>query len=137
MLHYESYSGEDFVRKWSALVASGRAPVFRPARGGTAAALRALIGRELDEETARRSLMRLFERTTQDDLETLRDLGLLVEADPSKGTHRPADFPPGGDEEFLAALHELRAQPKRQFHPPSREPGEGRIRAVRSLLRRS
>ncbi len=137
VLHYESYSGEDFVRKWTALVASGRAPTFRPARGGTAAALRALIGRNLDEEKARHYLMRLFERTTQDDLETLRDLGLLVEADPRQGTHRPADFPPGGDEAFLAALHELRGQPKRQFHPPSRDAGEGRIKAVRSLLRRS
>jgi len=138
VLHYESYSGEEFVRKWAALVASGAAPNFRPARGNTASALRALIRKDLDEGTAREYLMRLFERTTEDDLDTLRDLGLLVEVDPRNGTHRPADFPPGGYDELMAALDELRPLPKRVFHPhPPKDSPEGRIRAVRSLLRRS
>lgn len=140
VLHYESYSGEDFVRKWTAMVASGPTASFRSARGTTAVALRALIGKDLGEEKARSYLMKLFERTTEDDFETLRDLGLLVEVDPRQGTHRPADPPAGGLEAMRAALAELRTQPKRRFHPAqARErAGEGRsVRAVRSLLRRS
>ena len=139
LLHYESYSGEDFVRKWTAMVASGPTASFRPARGNTAVALRALIGKDLGEEKAREYLMRLFERTTQDDFETLRDLGLLVQVDPRQGSHRPADPPAGGLDAMRAALDELRPEPKRRFHPAQarEEAGEGKVRAVRSLLRRS
>jgi hypothetical protein len=140
VLHYESYSGEEFVRKWTAMVASGPTASFRPARGNTAVALRALIGKNLGEEKARAYLMKLFERTTEDDFETLRDLGLLVEVDPRKGTHRPADLPAGGLDAIRAALDELRTQPKRRFHPAQarEEAAAARsVKAVRSLLRRS
>ncbi|HWM73227.1 MAG TPA: glycosyltransferase family 2 protein [Nocardioides sp.] len=138
VLHYESYSGEDFVRKWTAMVASGPTASFRPARGNTAVALRALIGKNLGEEKARAYLMKLFERTTEDDFETLRDLDLLVEVDPRLGTHRPADAPAEGLDAMRAALDELRTEPKRRFHPAqAREEAEGKVKAVRSLLRRS
>ena len=138
VLHYESYSGEDFVRKWIAMVGSGPSPNFRPARGSTAAGLYALINKGLDEERTRAYLIKLFERTTEDDLETLRDLGMLVEADPRDGTHSPAGFPAGGREALLAGLDRLRGEPKRQFHPSiGKETGEGKVKAARSLLRRS
>jgi hypothetical protein len=137
VLHYESYSGEDFVRKWTAMVASGSTASFRPARGNTAVALRALIGKNLGEEKARVYLMRLFERTTEDDFETLRDLGLLVEVDPRRGGHTPRAFPEGGQESMLAALDALRAEPKRQFHPAQAREEGGPLKGVRSLLRRS
>jgi len=139
VLHYESYSGEDFVRKWTAMVASGPTASFRPARGNTAVALRALIGKNLGEEKARAYLMKLFERTTEDDFETLRDLGLLREVDPRRGTHRPADAPVGGLDAMRAALDELRTRPKRGFHPAQarKEAREGNVKAVRSHLRRS
>lgn len=138
VLHYESYSGEDFVRKWTAMVASGPTASFRSARGQTADALRALIGKDLGEEKARVYLLRLFERTTEDDFETLRDLGLLVEVDPRLGGHTPRAFPDGGREAMLDALDALRAEPKRGFHPGATEAGRaGAVRGVRSLLRRS
>ncbi|HET9420208.1 MAG TPA: glycosyltransferase family 2 protein [Nocardioides sp.] len=138
VLHYESYSGEDFVRKWTAMVASGPTASFRPARGNTAVALRALIGKNLGEEKARTYLMKLFERTTEDDFETLRDLGLLVEVDPRQGTHQPTEAPAAVDA-MRAALADLSAQPKRRFHPAQarEEAGQGKVKAVRSLLRRS
>jgi hypothetical protein len=139
VLHYESYSGEDFVRKWTAMMASGPTASFRPARGETALALQALVGKDLGEEKVRDYLMRLFERTTEDDLETLRDLGLLVEADPRQGTHQPADIPAGGREALAADLDELRAQPKRRFlRARAREAAAGgRLKAARGRLRRS
>lgn len=150
VLHYESFSGEDFVRKWTSILAAGPMAKFRPAREPTAVALRTLIGKGLTEEQAAPYLMRIFERTTEDDFETLRDLGLLVEADPRSGTHRPEAFPPGAEEEMLAVLDRLRAEPKRPFHPgepvapvramlerAARSGGEDGARGGRSFLRRS
>jgi hypothetical protein len=139
VLHYESYSGEDFVRKWTTMVASGPTAGFRPARGNTADALRALIGKNLGEEKARAYLMKLFERTTEDDFDTLRDLGLLVEVDPRKGGHTPRGFPDGGREAMLEALDALRAEPKHKFHFGQAAAAERTkaVKGVRSLLRRS
>lgn len=145
LLHYESFSGEDFVRKWTSILAAGPMANFRPAREPTAVALRALIGKGLSQEQAAPYLMRIFERTTEDDFDTLRDLGVLVETDPLRGTHVPAPFPPGGLEEMTAVLAALGGEPKREFHPGEpiasvqkmmeRATG-GRVRAGRSFLGR-
>ena len=89
LLHYESWSGEEFVRKWVNILDSGSKVSFRPAREPTAVALRALVGRDLPEKKLRAYLMRIFERTTEDDFDTLLDLGLLEEIDPLAGTHTP------------------------------------------------
>ena len=142
LLHYESFSGEDFVRKWTSILAAGPMANFRPAREPTAVALRTLIGKGLTEEQAAPYLMRIFERTTEDDFETLRDLGLLVEADPRAGTHEPEPFPPGAREEMTALLEHLTGQPKRPFHPgepvgPVQKMLGGTPRGARSFLRRS
>nr|WP_278249633.1 glycosyltransferase family 2 protein [Nocardioides sp. IC4_145] len=117
LLHYESYSGEDFVRKWTSILAAGPMANFRPAREPTAVALRALIAKGLSEEQAAPYLMRIFERTTEDDFDTLRDLRLLVEVDPRQGTHVPATAPDGDLEHLHALLDGVRGEPKRPFHP--------------------
>lgn len=120
VLHYESYSGEDFVRKWTSILAAGPTPAFRPAREPTAVALQTLIGKGLSPEEAEPYLMRIFERTTEDDFDTLRDLGLLVHVDPRAGTHQPAAPPEGSPAELLDAV---RREPKRPFHhgtPPEK-----------------
>lgn len=92
VLHYESWSGEDFVRKWSAIIGAGPQISLRPVRERTKAAVQALAGKQLSPEVREKYLMRIFEQTTEDDFETLRDLGLLVEVDPTQGTHRPASL---------------------------------------------
>jgi hypothetical protein len=89
LLHYESWSGEEFVRKWVNILDSGSKVSFRPAREPTAVALRALVARGLPEKKLRRYLMQIFERTTEDDFATLLDLGLLEEIDPLAGKHQP------------------------------------------------
>lgn len=156
VLHYESWSGEDFVRKWSAMVGSGPSPNFRPARDATAVAVRALIGKDLDRERAEEYLLRIFRRTTEDDFETLRDLGLLEHVDPREGRHRPAGLTADQRSRLDRALAALHPEPKRHFHPgpepgeedatgrgdrapadPSADPPGPATRAVRSLLRRS
>lgn len=127
LLHYESFSGEDFVRKWTSILAAGPMANFRPAREPTAVALRALVEKGLPEEQAAPYLRRIFERTTEDDFETLRDLRLLVEVDPLAGTHVPRPFERYDD--VLALLDGLREEPKRPFHPG--------VKGARSLRRRS
>jgi hypothetical protein len=146
LLHYESYSGEDFVRKWTAMLAAGPKFGLRPGREPTAVALRVLIAKGLSADQAKPYLMRIFERTTEDDFDTLRDLGLLEEIDPRQGAHVPSALPPGARERLDEVLGNLTAEPKRIFHP-KQPPGEDRkaleratglpVRAGRSFLRRS
>ena len=143
LLHYESFSGEDFVRKWTALLEGGPSVNFRPGREPTAVALRTLIGKGLTAEQARPYLMRIFERTTEDDLTTLRDLGLLEEIDPRAGTHVPEAFAAGAREELDGLLERLATVPKRAFHPgqPADEVARllddaGSVRGARRFLRR-
>jgi hypothetical protein len=113
LLHYESYSGEDFVRKWTSILAAGPMAAFRPAREPTAVALQTLIAKGLTPEQAEPYLMRIFERTTEDDFDTLRDLGLLEYVDPRQGTHQPAALP---DDSLPTLLAAVRPEPKRPFH---------------------
>lgn len=119
VLHYESYSGEEFVRKWTAMVASGPKVSFRPTRGNTSVALGALLDKGLAPEAAEPYLKRIFERTTLDDFETLRDLGLLVRVDPRDGTHVPQPPPADGDVALADALAAVREVGKRGFHSAS------------------
>ena len=114
LLHYESFSGEDFVRKWTSILAAGPKPSFRPGREPTAIALQTLIGKGLTAEQAQPYLMRIFENTTEDDFDTLRDLGLLEHVDPRAGTYVPAPLP---DDSLTTLLDAVRGEPKRPFHP--------------------
>jgi len=147
LLHYESFSGEDFVRKWTAILESGGVVNFRKGREPTAVALRTLIGKGLSAEQARPYLMRIFERTTEDDLTTLRDLGLLEQVDPRAGAHTPSAFPAEGRAAFRAVLDGVRPLPKRDFHPgrsadsvrrllDQAAQADGSARGVRTFLRR-
>lgn len=147
VLHYESVDGEEFVRKWTAILAAGPKVNFRPGREPTAVALQALLSKGLSQEQAAPYLMRIFERTTEDDFDTLRELGLLVEVDPREGTHTPEPLSQEEREHLDAMLEKVRAEPKRQFHPgrPAADVARtldrvdrvDRVRARRSFLRRS
>ncbi len=138
LLHYESWSGEEFVRKWVNILDSGSKVSFRPAREPTAVALRALVALDLPEKKLRTYLMRIFERTTEDDFETLLDLGLLEEIDPLSGKHRPEQL--GAErqaqlEALLAAIAagEQVALPHRAYGGrPGRHPRAGQRAARRS-----
>ncbi|MCD4523298.1 glycosyltransferase family 2 protein [Nocardioides sp. cx-173] len=145
VLHYESFSGEDFVRKWTSMLDAGPTFGLRSGREPTAVALRTLVSLGLSEEQAAPYLMRIFERTTEDDFDTLRDLGLLVEVDPRQGTHRPQALGDDAREHLDGLLDRLREEPKGIFHP-YRSPGadrealkraQGAPKGVRGFLRRS
>ena len=103
------------MRKWSAMLAAGPEISLRPVRERTKQAIQALIGKPLTPELREQYLMRIFERTTEDDFDTLRELGLLVEADPAKGGHLPQPLPAEAREQLAGLLAALADQPKDPF----------------------
>lgn len=89
VLHYESYSGEDFVRKWRSMIGSGPRIHFGPDRLVLANGMKALLSKELDPEVVTRYLTEIYQRHMEDPVEVLEELGLLEHIDAHAGTHRP------------------------------------------------
>ncbi|MCW2853594.1 MAG: hypothetical protein JWM84_3258 [Nocardioides sp.] len=119
MLHLESYSGEEFVRKWTAMVGSGPSIHFGTHRMQVATALKAVVHKDLPSQQRARVFEMIYERHMADPVDLLRDLGLLEEIDPLQGTHSP-DLLPQDERDRLAGLLEaLRGQDKWQFLPDS------------------
>jgi len=119
MLHLESYSGEEFVRKWTAMVRSGPSMHFGTHRMQLATALKAVVHKDLPPEQRARVFEMIYERHMADPVDLLRGLGLLEEIDPLQGGHTP-ELLPQGERERLAGLFEaLRTEDKWQFLPDS------------------
>ena len=138
VLHYDAVSGQEFVRKWEALGTAG--PLrFRPSRLPSAQALTHLVNSDLDPAVRTKYLERIYELTVADDVETLADLGLLLEVDPLADPQQPRDLPAGARETLAARVEELSSHDKRPFYVP--DPTESawtkaRRRAGRVLHRR-
>lgn len=130
LFHYESYSAEEFARKWTAMVASGPKASFRPDRQPTARTLRALINRGLDPEALRRQLERFHARFIEEEADALHDLGVLVEADPLEPVGRagatPGETVPADD--LAAAIEERRGQAKADYFHGTRPASGGQER---------
>ena len=116
MLHYESHDGDEFVRKWLALLSSGRRVQQHRQRAPLAAAIEALLALGLPEAETATFLEQLFVRTRLDDIETLSRLRLLVEVDPDAGERRQR--PPEQEiEQLRELLRRAYDTPKRPFQP--------------------
>lgn len=115
LLHYESVSGPEFVRKWSNLLSSGTEAAVRSSRAEVAAAILAEMG------TPQPRWRRVFEQTTADHIETLLTLGLLTTVDPDRSVHTPTKYPDTGALESSQLA--LTVEDKRIFEP-ERDPGE-------------
>jgi hypothetical protein len=95
VLHYESYSGEEFVRKWTALVSLHGKPRRPPRKDRIAGAVTAILARQqLGEQRRRELLMQVFRDHIRDDHDLLDELGLLMAPDPARHRHRPQGFEP-------------------------------------------
>ncbi|MGN6250612.1 MAG: glycosyltransferase family 2 protein [Marmoricola sp.] len=136
MLHFESYSGEEFVRKWRAMIGSGPKVHFGPYRMRLANAVKAILERPLEPEVAERYLTEIYRRHMEDPFETLRDLGLVVERDPLRGGHVPEPLMPERRAQLAAAVETYRSADKQQFIPASSDKTQSRPSGRRLLSRR-
>jgi hypothetical protein len=114
VLHYDAVSGEEFVRKWSALARAGHAR-YRKSRAPLARALKTLITKDLPDSVRETYLRRIYDLTTRDDVALLDDLGLLVEVDPLREPAPRRELPAGAADALAARVEELRGVPKQQF----------------------
>lgn len=128
MLHLESWSGSEFVRKWQAMVDSGPAINFGTHRQIIADGLRALLQGDIDPTTRARLLGEIYQRHMADPVETLQELGYLREHDVLAGPHRPAP-----DAAVLAELRTrldaLKGTKRGHFAPPPIPDPDERARA--------
>lgn len=115
--HFESYDGEEFVRKWQAILSAGPLTRFRPRRLGIATAIQAVQDLDVGPEVQREILMRVFENTIEDDYETLLTLGVLSDHTPDAGTYQPRALTAQQHDQFVDVLAHLRGRRKRPFHP--------------------
>lgn len=87
MLHYDSHTGEEFVRKWTNLLGGGLRQKRRA--GHIAEAIWPIIDGPGSDEDKFGRLMEVFRASRQDDLDALDEMGLLVTLDPARHSHRP------------------------------------------------
>lgn len=115
LLHYESYSGDEFVRKWTNMVTSGPSIHFGAHRMKIATALKVLVTSDLPAPVKEKYLTQIYREHMEDPIEVLGDLGFLVDVDPLQGTHRPAPLPTGAREQLDTVLGAMRDLPKRHY----------------------
>ena len=106
VLHYESHTLEEFVRKWTNHLTSGHRLVARPERRRLASAMQAEGWKEWPDELADQVRRELFAATALDDREGLERLGLLVTPVIPQAPDGPVSSDPHRDliVERLAAL---------------------------------
>jgi hypothetical protein len=133
VLHYESPNGEEFVRKWLALLTSGDVVRQLGPRAPMARALDALLALGLGEADTAHFLQVIYERHAVDDVEALSRLGFLVHTDADAPVPAREPFPPAAKQELHALVDRLRVEPKRPFRPSA--PGAQAVRAVERVHR--
>lgn len=118
VLHFESWSGAEFVRKWEAMVGSGPSINFGEDRLVIAKGLRALLQADIDPGARSHLLADIYQRHMADPVDTLRMLDFLVTSDPANGPHTPA-----ADASAVAAVREglkgLKGTKRGHLAPPS------------------
>jgi hypothetical protein len=132
LLHYESYSGEEFVRKWQAHLSSGKGAGFKPSRNVVKSAVHALQRNEhLTPEARQDYLWRIYERHVADPVDLLEDLGLLVTPRAELHDRQPAALPAEDAALLDSLLPLLVAADKDPF--TGRGPTDGVVRLLRQL----
>lgn len=124
MLHLESYSGEEFVRKWTNMVTSGPSMHFGAHRQMLATALKKLVELDLPTDVKSHYLTQFYERHMAEPIEDLARLGLLEEIDVRQGDHRAQLLTAEQRAGLRARIETVRPEDKRSYMPPSRAQAE-------------
>jgi hypothetical protein len=91
VLHFDSVSLEEFRRKWGAHHGAQLAAKYGQKKDEIRSAVTSVVDNDhLDEAQKERYLARLYERTMQDDVETLDELGFLERPTAGRHSHTPA-----------------------------------------------
>lgn len=91
VLHYESVTMEEFLRKWEVHIQAGPETSFRGEKELVRGAIIAVLGNaHLDEDEKRHHLTEIYRRRVEDDVPTLLRLGLLETVAPLN--HHPGSF---------------------------------------------
>jgi hypothetical protein len=123
VLHYESHTLEEYVRKWSNHTTSGHPLVARPERRRLASAMTAPGWAQWPADVADQVRRELFAATALDDRAGLERLGLLVAPDLPEGPAAPAVSDPHLDD-IREGLATLAAADKARFRLGDRDAQE-------------
>lgn len=120
LVHHESVSLQEFVRKWQAHIGAGPATKFRGEKELIRAAVRGVLANDhLDEEGRRRFLAEIYRRRVEDDVPALLDLGMV---EPAAVHHYvPRSFPRRRLRRLESRLPELLEIDPNYFRPLQRE----------------
>ena len=124
VLHYESFSVEEFTRKWTAHLEAVTVARFRDRRERLRVALGALMSLDLDEDRRRELVAEIHRRHIEDDVDLLDELGFLVRPSAAWHAHEPVPFPEGSAADLGELLDLLRAADKDFFRRNGRPPRE-------------
>lgn len=122
MLHYDSVTPSEFVRKWTALNTAGSRTHFRQPRDVVRRAAAAVAeNSSLDDCQREEYLVQLYERAVKDDVCTLSALGYLEGVRPEWHRHRPRQWPEEDRTRLDMLMPELLSADKAYFRPANTE----------------
>ena len=130
VLHLHTPSRADFVRRWGHLLSSGPLPGMRPGCSSLAAAVATLSELDLPRPARERYLTRLYDQTTADPVDVLRDLRLLETIDLDRQVQEPGSIPAAELAQVEHTLAGLQGVDKRVF-------GRGTPAEVQDVLDRA
>lgn len=127
VLHYESFTPEEFVRKWMAHIESGKETSFREDKEILRSAVTGVLNNtSLSPEQKEQYLLRIYKRRLEDDASTLLELGLISEAAKTRHQYTPRTFSRKSRTTIGKILPDLLAVEKGYFKPrfTNRDPAE-------------
>lgn len=136
VLHYESFTPEEFLRKWTVHIEAGKQTNFRDDKELVRGAITGILNdAHLSEDQKKQYLLEIYKRRLEDDVTTLLELGLIEEIQQSRHQNRPEVFSGKDLSTIETVLAELVAVEKGYFKPQltNRDPGE-LMERIRSKL---
>lgn len=130
-LHFESYSIDEFVRKWTAHGGPSAATVNRNGLALRSAVHAAVSNPYLTEERRRDYLREIYKRRVEDPVDVLEELGYLVEVRPERRSAVPVALQPDQRGELEELLAKLTGSDKEAFAPERRPAAQ--VRALHRI----
>lgn len=129
VLHYESVTLEEFLRKWEVHIQAGPETSFRGEKELVRGAIVAVLGNaHLGEDEKRHHLAEIYRRRVEDDVATLLGLGLLETVEPLD--HRPGAFTRREEKRMARELSALLEADQDYFLPRKLEHDPAELKAT-------